>query len=235
MSVWSTFWVLFVPAHPVPSDVYSTLINLWTVCQVTAFHLVCPICSHQWCNSLKFKNPMGKQNWKWACFYFWFYTLRRVVSVQNLQYVLYLLCWKNIEVKNKVQGWFWAEQICLTLPTQHQLGLFPQLTASFVYVWVWSGHLSKGSVSAGWILWFSVQHNKEIVTSHSFSLQHPSPNKHITSTAGGGGQQHSCQPPLFFLPSSGTSQVHSAAGHLRHEQVLCWWSWAWFWACLWAC
>jgi len=95
-----------------------------------------------------------------------------------------------------------------------------------LYVWVWSGHISKGSVSAGWILWYSVEHNKEIVTSHSFSLQHPSPNKHITSTAGGGGQQHSCQPPLLFLPSSSSSQVHSAAGHPSHEQVLCWWSWA---------
>ncbi|KAA8588775.1 hypothetical protein FQN60_010120, partial [Etheostoma spectabile] len=56
---------------------------------------------------------------------------------------------------------------------------------------------------ARWILWYSVEHNKEIVTSDSFSMQHPNPNKHITSTAGGGGgQQHSCQPLSFSYPAA---------------------------------
>ncbi|KAM7389938.1 hypothetical protein PAMP_023882 [Pampus punctatissimus] len=30
----------------------------------------------------------------------------------------------------------------------------------------------------------------------------PSPNKHITSNVGGGGQQHSCQPPLVFYTAA---------------------------------
>lgn len=145
MSVWSTFWVLFVPALPVPSDVYPTLISLWTVCQVTAFHLACPICSHQWCNSLKFKkkNPRGQTKLKEGVFLFLIFThIARIVDVRNVQYVLCLLCWKNTAAgENKVQGWFWAKQICLTLATQHQLGLFPQLTASIVCVGLKWSHI----------------------------------------------------------------------------------------------
>ena len=38
-------------------------------------------------------------------------------------------------------------------------------------VQVWNGHISAGYVSVGWIFWYSIQHNKEIVTSHSFSMQ----------------------------------------------------------------
>lgn len=137
MSVWSTFWLPFVPAHPVASDVYPTLISLWTICQVTAFHLPSPICSQQWCNSLKFRDLVGTTKLKLGAFYFKF--LHTAFGIDNMCYVC---CAGNIQgQKNKVRGWFWAKKICLTLPTQHQLRLFPQLTASIVFVGLKWSHI----------------------------------------------------------------------------------------------
>lgn len=227
MFVWSTFWVQFVPAHPVPSDVYPTLISLWTVCQVTAFHLASPICSTNGARGWNVE-PCGYTNIESGSISFSDFThisglsILRTYNMFHIGFAEHIQGWKN-----KVECWFEQSKFVSPCPHNINLGYFHNWLLP-LYVWVWSGHISKGSVSTGWILWYSVEHNKEIVTSHSFLLQHPSPNKHITSTAGGVGQQHSCQPPLLFLPSSSTSQVHSAAGHPRHEQVLCWWSWACF-------
>lgn len=129
-----------MPAHPVPSDVYPTLISLWTVCQVTAFHLACPICSYQWCNSLKFKSLVGKQSGRIAISDLTHIAGLSMFRMNNM----FCICFADIckqGWKNKVQAWFSAKQICLTLPTQHQLGLFSQLTAFIVCVGLKWSHI----------------------------------------------------------------------------------------------
>lgn len=168
MPVWSTFWVLFVPAHPALSDVSPALTSLWTVCQVTALHLDGPICS-QWCNSLKFQNLVGTTKLKVGVFLFWFYTH---CNGQNVQYILWSGFAGNIQGWGKCRVGFEQSKFVSHCPHNINLGYFHNWLLP-LYVWVWSGHISKRSVSAGWILWSAVQHNKEIVTSHSFSLQRP--------------------------------------------------------------
>lgn len=225
MSLWSTFWVPFVPAHPVASDVYPTLISLWTIWQVTAFHLPSPICSQQWCNSLKFRDLVGTTKLKLGAFLFLNFTHSVRESVVRIGNMCYICCAGNIQgQENKVEGWFWAKEICLTLPTQHQLRLFPQLTASIVFVGLKWSHI-KGLCLCrvdSLVLCTAQQGDSylsQLLTAAQINTSPPLQGEEDNSTAAN-------SLSLFILPSSSTSQVHNAAGHLRHEQVHCWWTWA---------
>ena len=138
--------------------------------------------------------------------------------------ILHVVHKKNILVKQ--MGVCVCVCVCVwRCPHNNHLGYFHNWRLSLC-VGVWSGHISKGAVSAGWILRSSAQHNKKIVTLHSLSLQHPNPNKHITSTAErererGREEDNStaAQPHLLplFLTISNASQNHSTWGASRAE------------------
>lgn len=93
------------------------------------------------------------------------------------------------------------KQIFLTLPTQHQLGLYTQLTASIVCVDLKWSHIKGLCLCRVDSLVLCPAQQGDSYLSQLLTAA-PSPNKHITSTTGGRGQQHSCQPPLFFYPAA---------------------------------
>uniref|UniRef100_A0A3P8SE40 Secreted protein n=1 Tax=Amphiprion percula TaxID=161767 RepID=A0A3P8SE40_AMPPE len=105
-----------------PSDVYPTLICLWTVCQVTAFHLPSPICSHQWCNSLKFRNLVATTKLKVGVFPF--LILHTLQDCQCLEFTISVVfALLKIHRGGKMKYMVGSEQSKFVSPCPHNINL----------------------------------------------------------------------------------------------------------------